>query len=75
MTYYFKIKWLPQALLVLGLLFGCNMVKAQDTVSTSGIQFRASTPDIPAKVIKKAAVVKVVKSVDTKQEKRTLWAI
>ena len=75
MTYYNKIKWLPLALLVLGLLFACNMVKAQDTVSTSGVQFNTSVPDTTAKVIKKAAVVKAARSIDAKQEKRSLWAI
>jgi thiol:disulfide interchange protein len=75
MTYYYKIKLLPLALFVLGLLFACNMVKAQDTVSTAGVQFSSSPPDTTAKVIKKVAVAKVVKSVEAKQEKRSLWAI
>jgi thiol:disulfide interchange protein len=72
---YFKIKRLPLALLVLGLLFICNPLKGQDTVSTAGVQFSSSTPDTAAKVIKKAPVVKVAVSADKKQEKRSLWAI
>ena len=75
MAYYFKMKWLPPALFVLALLFACNLVKAQDTVSTTGVQFSSSAPDTTAKLIKKAAAVKVSGPASAKQEKRSLWAV
>jgi len=75
MAYYFKMKWLPPALFVLALLFACNLVKAQDTVYTTGVQFSSSAPDTTAKLIKKAAAVKVSGPASAKQEKRSLWAV
>ncbi len=68
-----KFQWL--ILLLVGMLLSFSSVKAQDTVSTTGIQFSSSTPGTAQKVIKKTVLVKPVKTVDTKQEKRSLWAI
>jgi thiol:disulfide interchange protein len=57
------------------MLSSVSSVKAQDTVSTAGVQFNSSTVDTAPKVIKKALVAKPVRTIDTKKETRSLWAI
>lgn len=67
----YKIKRLSAIFFVLGLLLVCNAVKAQDTVSTAGVQFSASTPD----TAKPKAQVTVKKAKPDTQKEISLWAI
>lgn len=67
----YKIKRLSAVFFFLGLLLACSTVKAQDTVSTAGVQFSTSTPDTP-----KPKPTVMVKKVETNTPKDiSLWAI
>src|ERR1700761_7102310 len=67
----YKIKHLPGILLFLSLLLFSNGVKAQDTVSTAGVQFSSTAPAAP-----EPKPVTVVKQAKPKAEKEaSLWAI
>ncbi len=67
----YKIKRLPAIFLFLSLLFACGAVKAQDTVSTTGVQFSTSTPD----TAKPKPPVKVKQAKAKTQKDISLWAI
>jgi thiol:disulfide interchange protein len=67
----YKTKRLGVIFLFLSLLFANSIVKAQDSVSTAGVQFSASAPDTAKP--KAQAVVKPAKS--NKKKESSLWAI
>ena len=67
----YKLKRLSAILFFLSLLFACSAVKAQDTVSTAGVQFSTSTPD----TAKPKAQVTVQKAKPSTQKDISLWAI
>jgi thiol:disulfide interchange protein len=61
--------------LAFGMLFAFNHVKAQDSVSTAGVQFSPSAPDTARPKVEKPVIVKQAKAVAKKQENKSLWAI
>jgi thiol:disulfide interchange protein len=67
----YKIKRLAVIFFFLSFLLACSSVKAQDTVSTAGVQFSTSTPD----TAKQRAPVTVKQAKPNTQKDISLWAI